>query len=107
MKKFLAILLFAFTTTAFAQHRNHGHYHYHHYHRHHGHGSNMDWLVPAVIGGAVVYGITRAQQPQPVVVQPPPTVYIPPGMPVPPVGYRYEQILDGNCNCYRWFLVQG
>jgi hypothetical protein len=34
-------------------------------------------------------------------------VYQPPVLPPAPYGYHYEQILDANCNCYRWVLVQG
>jgi hypothetical protein len=45
----------------------------HHGHRHHHHGGGWGWVAPAVIGGAVVYGLTR---PAPVVVQQPPIVYI-------------------------------
>ena len=73
----------------------------HHGYRHHHHGGNWGWVAPAVIGGLVVYGATRASTPPP-----PPVVYNPPqSLPIPPVGYRYEQLLDANCNCYRWVLV--
>ena len=92
MKYLIATILSVLALTANAQHRHHGHYH------HHGHNS-WNWVVPAVIGGAVVYGITRPQQPPPVVYQQP--------LPPAPYGYHYEQILDANCNCYRWVLIQG
>lgn len=72
MKRLLAILLLTSSSLAFAgPHHGHGnrhghHYHgYHHKHWHHRHG----WVVPAVIGGAVVYAATR-----PVIVQQPPVV---------------------------------
>jgi hypothetical protein len=42
--------------------------HHHHQHRQ----SNWGWVAPAIIGGAVVYGLTR---PDTVIVQQPP-VYI-------------------------------
>jgi hypothetical protein len=47
---------------------------------HHQHRGNWGWVAPAVIGGAVVYGITHSapvvvQQP-PVYIQQPPTVVI-------------------------------
>ena len=58
MKKLVALILIALSTTAMAQHR-------HHRPHHHGHG--WGWVVPAVIGGAVVYAATRP----PVMVQPP------------------------------------
>jgi hypothetical protein len=32
----------------------------------------------------------------------PPNIY----QPQAPYGYRYENILDANCNCYRLVLVQ-
>lgn len=102
MKQLIALLAMTVATAAGA----HGPARYYNHNYHHHHGGNMNWVVPAVIGGAVVYGLTRAQQPQPVFVQPP-VVYVPPGYPSAPIGYRYEQILDANCNCYRWVLVQG
>ena len=65
----LAISLGTATTPVRAQH-HHGMRHFdHHQHRV---GSNWGWVAPAVIGGAVVYGITHSA---PVVVQQPP-VYI-------------------------------
>ena len=68
MKKLLLIGLLAFSVPVMAQH-HHGMRHFdHHQHRH----SNWGWVAPAVIGGAVVYGLTR---PDTVIVQQPP-VYI-------------------------------
>lgn len=94
MKKLIAVILLCVSVGAMAQHRHHGHHH-------HGHGS-WGWVAPALIGGAIVYGATRP------VPQPPPTViYQSQPLPPAPFGYHYEQILDANCNCYRWVLVQG
>lgn len=51
------------------------------YHRHTGgrhDGNHLNWIVPAIIGGAVIYGATRPSEPvysqpqQPVYVQPAP-----------------------------------
>lgn len=71
---------------------------YHHHHR--GYYNPYGWVAPLVIGGVVGYVITR---PQPVVIQQPqPSIY----QPQAPYGYRYENILDANCNCYRLVLVQ-
>jgi len=68
MKKLLLTGLLAFSVPAMAQH-HHGMRHFdHHQYRQ----SNWGWVAPAVIGGAVVYGLTR---PAPVIVQQPP-VYI-------------------------------
>lgn len=68
MKKILAsLLLLVIAVPAFAQHRHHdhrgpvivhkspGHHfrHHRHWHPHYG------WVVPAVVGGAVVYSMTR------------------------------------------------
>jgi len=99
MKYLIAIVLTMLTLTANAQHR-HGHHHGHYSNCGHGWG----WVAPAIIGGAIVYGVTRT------VTQPPPqpqVVYVPQALPPAPYGYRYEQILDANCNCYRWVLIQG
>lgn len=93
MKYLIALILSVLALTANAQHR---HYHHHHHHRG-GHG--WGWVAPALIGGAIVYGATRPVSPPPVVYQQ--------QLPPPPYGYHYEQILDANCNCYRWVLVQG
>ena len=70
---------------------------YHHHHR--GYYNPYGWVAPLVIGGVVGYVITR---PQTVVIQQPPNIY----QPQAPYGYRYENILDANCNCYRLVLVQ-
>jgi len=69
MKKLLlAIAIALFSTSAIAQHR-----HYHHGHnRSHWH-HNHNWVVPALISGAVVYAATRptivTTQQAPIVVQ--------------------------------------
>jgi hypothetical protein len=99
MKYLIATILSVLALTANAQHR-HGHHRHHGHYGHSGHG--WGWVAPALIGGAIVYGATRpAPQPQPQV------IYTPQALPPAPYGYRYEQILDANCNCYRWVLVQG
>lgn len=103
MKKLLAILLITISFTAMAQH--HGHYGYHNNYYRGGYG--WGWVAPAVIGGAVVYGMTRppiVQQPPVVVIQQPNQMIVPYAA---PQGFHWEQILDANCNCYRTVLVQG
>jgi hypothetical protein len=73
---------------------------------------SMGWLVPALIGGALIYEATQAANPPAVVVQPAPqpaNQYYPvqPNqVQTPPVGYHWEQIADANCNCQRVVLVQ-
>ena len=68
MKKVLAVAVLSLATLpAMAQWHHHGH------HGHRGYSGGWNWVVPAIIGGAVVYGATRPdviiQQP-PVIVQP-------------------------------------
>ena len=70
MKKLLLTSLLAFNVPAMAQH-HHGMRHFDHHHHQH-RQSNWGWVAPAIIGGAVVYGLTR---PDTVIVQQPP-VYI-------------------------------
>ena len=93
MKKFIAILTLALVSIgANAQHR--GYYHHH---------GNYNWMAPLIVGGVVTYALTRPSPPPP----PPQVIYVPqqPVYSSPPVGYRYEQILDANCSCYRVVLV--
>jgi len=72
MKKILAVLLLTSSTIAFAGHGHHGLRHGHHHK--HWHGPHHGWVVPALIGGAVVYAATR---PDPIVVQQPTVVLQP------------------------------
>lgn len=92
MKKLILVGLIGLT--AFSAQANGRHGHHHHHGHHHG---GWGWVAPALISGAVVYAATRP----PVVVQQPPVVV----QPQVPYGYRYETILDANCNCYRTVLV--
>ena len=96
MKKVLLgfILATSFAGNAIADGHHGGYYH-------HGGGNGWGWVAPAVIGGAVVYAVTR---PQTVVVQQPQVVYVPQPAAVP-YGYHYENLLDANCNCYRTVLI--
>jgi CubicO group peptidase (beta-lactamase class C family) len=96
MKKILlALSLLAVTGSALAQHhghgaRHHGHNGYHgHWHR--GHGGSLNWMVPAIIGGAVIYSTTR---PSPIIVQQPVIIQEPP-----------MQIPQGQ-NCTPWTETQ-
>jgi hypothetical protein len=78
MKKILLTSLLAFTMPVMAQHhhgmRHFDHHQHHENYRHHQQQrqSNWGWVAPAVIGGAVVYGLTR---PAPVVIQQPPVYF--------------------------------
>jgi len=119
MKKLLLIAALT-CTTAFAG----GHYQQPQRHHYNG-GAN--WIVPALVGGLIVYGATR---PETVVVQPPPqTIYVQPVAPVyaprneynePPLTdrrppevyyapapqYIERTLYDQSCSCYRKFLQQ-
>ena len=94
MKRLLVVVLFGLAGLAQANPYHDGRFRYHD----HGHRSN--WVAPLIIGGVVGYALARPQQP---VYQPPPVYQntVPPA----PYGYHYEQIVDGNCNCYRWVIV--
>lgn len=97
MKKLVIAGLIGLTVFG-AQAQGYGHHGYHHHHGGHGWG----WVAPAIIGGAVVYAATRP----PVVAQPPVIVQQPQVVPSQaPYGYRWETVLDANCNCYRNVLV--
>lgn len=88
MKKVLAILLLSVSSMAFAQHHGFRHGHHHH-HRHHG----MNWVVPALIGGTVVYMATR---PDPVVVQQPTIILQPNQVVIDGVVYNKQvMIING------------
>lgn len=66
--------------------------------------SSYNWVTPMVVGGVVGYALS---QPRTVYVQQPQVIYVPqPQQHITvPYGYRYETILDANCNCYRAVLV--
>ena len=64
MKKFLAILLLL-PTLALAQH-----YHHHNHQPHWRYsGGSWNWMVPALIGGIVVYEASKQPAPQPIIIQ--------------------------------------
>lgn len=65
MKKIIFSLMMIATPLAFAQHHWHGHNHGHWRYANNG----WNWVVPAVVGGVLVYEVTKNQQPQPVIIQ--------------------------------------
>ena len=95
MKKLLIAGIIGFTALGAQADPHRGYYNHNHHH-----GGGWGWVAPAIIGGTIVYAATRP----PVVAQPPVIVQQPALTPAP-IGYRYEQILDANCNCYRVVLV--
>jgi hypothetical protein len=115
MKKLLAglALIALSTTTASAHGWEHGGGYrggYGHYENHYHGGGWGGFVGPALIGGIIGYelGQPRVYQPAPVIIQQPQVIYQQPGVysTIPPGGYHYETILDGQCNCYRTVLVQ-
>lgn len=91
MKAVLAVLLLGFSSLAAAQHHGHrhGHHNFHHRHWH----SSHNWVVPALIGGAVVYAATR---PDPVIIQQPTIVLQPNQVVIDGVVYTKQiMIING------------
>jgi hypothetical protein len=93
--KILASILFLLPLSAVGQH-HHGFRHYDHYQPYRG---GWDWVAPAVIGGAVVYGLTR---PTPVVVQQP--VYV---QQSPVLGQPQVVIIDGVEYTKQTMIING
>lgn len=116
MKRYITAAILALSTISSQAHqpaRYYGSYlHTPSYHHHH-HSHSQSWIAPLIIGGVVGYALNRPTQAQaqvaPATVYAPVTV-LPPAttersLPPAPIGYRYEQILDAGCNCYRWVLL--
>lgn len=93
--KILASILFLLPLSAMAQH-HHGFRHFDHHQHYRG---GWGWVAPAVIGGAVVYGLTR---PAPVVVQQPVYVQQPPVVVQPQVV-----IIDGIEYTKQTMIING
>ena len=58
------------------------------------------WIGPAIIGGALAYGLTARPAPMYPVYAPQPPIY-----PQEYPGYHKEYIYQPFCNCYRLSLV--
>ena len=96
MKKLLVLFSLLFiANTASADYWRHGF---------HGRWSPpiTSWVAPVIVGGVIGYELARPYYTPPSVYATPQPVYV---QPVAPNGYRQEQILDANCNCYRLVLV--
>jgi hypothetical protein len=113
MRKFvLGLTLLLGSLSAGAQHvyqpgHNHGSYSYRGHvstqHRgfHHGHHrGHHGWVVPALIGGAVVYAVTR---PDPVIVQQPPVIVQQPPIIVQP----NTVVIDGVAYTKQTMIING
>jgi len=71
MKRLLLFVFMFMPVVVLAQHH---HMHHPSYRYHHVHG--WTWTVPIIVGGAIIgYEITRVNQPQ-IIIQQPPPVYI-------------------------------
>lgn len=97
MRKFLigAMVLFSAVTANAGPPVHRPHYNHYHHH-HHGHAN---WVAPLIIGGVLGAVIANQANSAP----PPPPVVVYPAQ--PPYGYRYSQMYDYGCNCYRWVVV--
>ena len=91
--KILASVLFLLPVCATAQH----HQGFRHFDHHQPYRGGWGWVAPAVIGGAVVYGLTR-----PVVVQQP--VYVQPST---VLGQPQVVIIDGIEYTKQIMIVNG
>lgn len=59
IKSLIAGILLTTSTIVIAGNRHgHGFHHHHRFHNNHWH-HNHGWVAPAIIGGALVYGLTR------------------------------------------------
>jgi hypothetical protein len=112
MKKIILLLLitFTFASSAFAD-RDRGERREEFDRRPHPDArwnNDAGWLLPAIIGGALVYGAINSQPRPPVISQPQQQYYpVEPNRPQEaPMGFHWEQILDANCNCYRVVMVR-
>ena len=85
MKKLLLALSLVVCSNAFANPYHHGHHGHGHWRPHNG---GWNWVVPAIIGGAIVYEVTKP----PVIIQQPPVV----------VQQPQQQIQ----NCSPWTEIQ-
>ena len=84
MKKLIIASLIALgASSSFAQHYHHGH----HGHWHRNTGGGWNWVVPALVGGVIVYEATRP----PVVQQ--------------PVIVQQNRVINDN-NCSPWTEIQ-
>ena len=91
MKKLVVALLLLTSASAFAGGRHSHGLGHHGYWRHEGGGNSWGWVAPAVIGGALVYSVTR------------PPVY---AQPVPqPVIIQQQPIIVQGQNCSPWTQV--
>ncbi len=92
---FIAAFGLTLSTNSFAHHGGPHRLHHWHHHGHHVHKTwhHRDWVIPAVIGGAVVYAATR---PETVVIQNPPVVVTPQTVVIDGVTYTKQiMIING------------
>ncbi len=89
----IGFVFLAMVLPAQAQHRGH---HRHHHH----HGGHHNWVVPAIISGAIVYGMTRPSTSlPPVVYQSNPPIVLQPGQQI--VCARPQQVFNSITGMYE------
>jgi hypothetical protein len=114
MKKLIVALCLLGTVSSPVLAWNHGYYGYRGPVYVNNYGYNNNWVAPAlagvVVGAALArpyYYNTPVYYTPPPVVYTQPTVYVQQPNPAPsiPEGYRWTQVLDPACNCYKYALV--
>jgi hypothetical protein len=103
MKKLIiAAVLAATTLAATADPRDYQHRRFEPRYR-----NDPSWIFPALIGGAIIYGITQqAKEPPPVYVEPPPQITRSPYYEEDREVYEERIIYKENCRCYVKVLVR-
>lgn len=101
MKKLFAFLLFVMSTSVFAHGGYYGNHRGGYYHYNHRSPCYGCWVAPAIIGGAIAYGLSR-----PTIVPSPPVTYIEqPQVQLPPPGYHWEYMIDPQTGAQKLVAV--
>jgi hypothetical protein len=104
MKRIIALAVAAtISGSVLADHRGYSRHSRPHYNSH-------QWVVPAIVAGAIVYGATRYYSPPPPPVQyvEQPTYYEIPSSAIVEVNgtlYNRKSLYDPSCRCYKSVLI--
>jgi hypothetical protein len=108
MKRIISLALAAtISGSVLADHRGHTRHSRPHYDRHY---NSHQWVVPAIVAGAIVYGATRYYSPPPPPVQyvERPIYYEIPSSAIVEVNgalYNRKSLYDPSCRCYKSVLI--
>lgn len=88
----------------YTQVRGPSHGHHNHYRSHN--RNHSSWVLPAIVGGIISYGVVRSMTPPPQVYTQPqyPPIYKE-QLPAAPYGYHYQLAFDPSCNCNKYVLI--